>query len=332
LLFYASDYMKIAGGALFIQAVLNTLMAIIRSHGYTKESMFISIAMNVLNVIGNALFIFGLFGVPVLGVKGVAIATVAGKIFATIAAFIFLFKYVLPINMFAHIMDKPVLYFKKLFSFGFPAAMENMSYSLFQAAIMYIILNYLGDMAYITRTYVWTITWFVMIFSISIGQASQIMIGQLMGSGKIDEAYSTGLKNFKKAMFLSVFASIALFAFARPLLGIYTNNQEIITLGISTIAVAAILEPGRSFNIVFISGLRGAGDVYFPVMMAIISMWGIGLVGAYIFGVVLGLGLPGIWMGLLIDEWFRGVCMLQRWKSRKWCTKAVVDLETAEAV
>ncbi|MEJ6952179.1 MATE family efflux transporter [Natronospora cellulosivora (SeqCode)] len=332
LLLYASDYMKIAGGALFIQAVLNTLMAIIRSHGYTKESMKISVSMNILNVIGNAIFIFGLFGVPVLGVKGVAIATVGGKVFATIVAFIFLFKYVLPIDMFTHIMDKPILYFKKLFSFGFPAAMENMSYSLYQAAIMYVILNYLGDMAYITRTYVWTITWFVMVFAIAIGQANQIMIGQLIGSGKVDEAYDVGLKNFKIAMLLSVFASIALFLSARYLMRIYTSDQDIILLGASTLAVAAFSEPGRTFNIVFISGLRGAGDVYFPVVMAIFSMWGVGLVGAYVFGVVLGYGLPGIWMGLLIDEWFRGVCMLQRWRSRKWTGKAVVDKEVVEAV
>ncbi|MFW6287239.1 MAG: MATE family efflux transporter [bacterium] len=332
LLQYASIYMKIVGGAIFFQAILNTLMAIIRSHGYTKECMTISISMNIFNVIGDAVFIYGLFGAPVLGVKGVAIATTAGRILATIAAFVFMSKVVLPGNIFSHLLDKPLVHLKRLIKVGFPAAMENMSYSLAQMVIMSIILVNLGDQAYITRTYVWSITWFVMIFAISIGQANQIMIGQLIGADRIDEAYQTGLSNFKRSMIFSIIGGMILFFFGRHFIGIYTDNQEIIMLGASTLMVAAFLEPGRTFNVVLIFGLRGAGDVIFPVVMAVFSMWGIGVVGAYIFGVVLGYGLPGIWIGLLLDEWLRGLCMLHRWKSKKWSKKSLIEKEAAEAV
>jgi Na+-driven multidrug efflux pump len=89
--------------------------------------------------------------------------------------------------------------------------------------------------------------------------------------------------------------------------------------------VDAFLEPGRNFNLVLINGLRGAGDVIFPVVMAVISMWGLGVLGGYIFGVVLGYGLPGIWLGLLLDEWIRGICMLWIWNSKKWVKKAMVN-------
>ncbi|QTL97622.1 MATE family efflux transporter [Iocasia frigidifontis] len=321
---YASAYIKIVGGALFVQAVLNTVTAIIRSHGYTKESMLITVGMNILNVIGDAAFIFGLFGLPVLGASGVAIATTFSRVLATIVALIFLFRVVLPIEMFSYLKNKPMLALKKLIKIGFPSAMENMSYNLAQTVLMSIILINLGEMAYITRTYVWTLTWFVMIFSISIGQANQIMIGHLIGAGQIDEAYHTGLKNFKIAMFFSMLGGVVLFLFGRIFMGFYTDNQEIILLGAATLAVDAFLEPGRTFNIILIYGLRGAGDVIFPVVMAVISMWGIGVLSAYIFGVVLGYGLPGIWLGILLDEWFRGVSMLHRWNSKKWANKAMI--------
>ncbi|ACL70598.1 MATE family efflux transporter [Halothermothrix orenii] len=321
---YASNYIKIVGGALFVQSILNTVTVIIRSHGYTRESMLITVGMNILNIFGDAVFIFGLFGAPVLGVKGVAIATTVSRILATIIAFIFLFKGLVPVSMFKYLYDKPVGTFKKLIKIGFPSAMENMSYSLAQTVIMSIILLNLGEQAYIARTYIWTLSWFVVLFSISIGQANQIMIGQLTGAGKVEEAYHTGLNNFKTAMLFSVLGGIALIIFRRKLIGIYTDNQDIILIGSITLIVDAFLEPGRTFNIVLINGLRGAGDVIFPVVMAIISMWGLGVTTAYYFGVVLGLGLPGIWMGLILDEWFRGVCMLFRWRGKKWVRKVMV--------
>jgi putative MATE family efflux protein len=322
---YASEYITIVGGALFFQATLNTLTAIIRSHGFTKHTMLITMAMNIVNVIGDAIFIFGLFGAPVLGVKDVAIATTFSRMGATVVAFIFLHKRLLSTSMYKYLTEKPFIVFKKLFKIGFPAAMENMSYGLSQTALMSIILINLGEVSYITRTYVWTIIWFALLCALSIGQANQIMIGQLVGANKTEEAYQTGLKNFKIAMVFSVFGGIGLFFFGKVFVGLYTNNQEIILLGAATLAVDAFLEPGRTFNIVLISGLRGAGDVIFPVIMAVISMWGVGVLGGYLFGVVLGYGLPGIWMGLLLDEWFRGVCMLLRWRSKKWTQKALVN-------
>ncbi|WP_018247623.1 MATE family efflux transporter [Orenia marismortui] len=321
---YASEYITIVGGALFFQAILNTLTAIIRSHGYTKETMIITVIMNIINIFGDAVFIFGLLGVPVLGVKGVAIATTFSRICATIAAFIFLFKKILSIKMFSHLNERPLIVLKKLFKIGFPAAMENMSYSLSQTVLMSIILINLGESAYITRTYVWTIVSFAMLFSIAIGQANQIMIGQLVGAREIEEAYQTGLKNFKIAMIFSVLGGIILFFFGQRFMSFYTQTDSIIMLGAVTLMVDAFLEPGRNFNIVLINGLRGAGDVIFPVVMAIISMWGIGVLGGYFFGIVLGYGLPGIWVGLLLDEWFRGICVLFRWRSRRWTKKALL--------
>jgi putative MATE family efflux protein len=321
---YASEYTVIVGGALFLQAVLNTCSVIIRSHGYTKESMIITVVMNIVNIFGDATFIFGLFGMPILGVKGVAIATTFSRFLATIIILIFLFKKVLPITIFSHLKEKPIKVLSKLFKIGFPSAMENMSYSLSQTVVMAIILRNLGEIAYITRTYVWTICWFIMLFSLAIGQANQIMIGQAVGAKEIDEAYAIGMKNFKIAMVFSTIGSIVLVIFGKQFIGLFTDNNEIILLGSATIMVDAILEPGRTFNIVIINGLRGTGDVIFPVIIAIFSMWGICVLGGYFFGIVLGFGLPGIWIGMVMDEWLRGIIMLFRWRNKKWVNKSLV--------
>ena len=75
----ASSYLRIVGGFSFIQALIMTVGAIIRSYGFTKDTMYVTIGMNLINVIGNYLFIFGPFGFPVLGVEGVAISTTVSR-------------------------------------------------------------------------------------------------------------------------------------------------------------------------------------------------------------------------------------------------------------
>ena len=76
---YALIYLRITGGFSVAQAMLATLSSIIRSYGHTRITMYVTMGMNAINVIGNSLFIFGLFGVPKLGVTGVAISTVASS-------------------------------------------------------------------------------------------------------------------------------------------------------------------------------------------------------------------------------------------------------------
>jgi Na+-driven multidrug efflux pump len=119
--------------------------------------------------------------------------------------------------------------------------------------------------------------------------------------------------------------------FAKPLLSIFTDNPEIIKEGTLLLYLTLLLEPGRSFNLVIISSLRAAGDVKFPVVMGVISMWGVSVTLAYLLGIVFELGLAGIWIAFIADEWLRGLFMLARWRKRKWQNKYMVRNAEATA-
>jgi Na+-driven multidrug efflux pump len=106
--------------------------------------------------------------------------------------------------------------------------------------------------------------------------------------------------------------------FSHQLLSIFTDNKHIIQTGSILLICTILLEPGRAFNLIVISSLRAAGDVRFPVMMGIISMWGISIPIAFVLGIHFHLGLIGVWIGFIADEWLRGLFMLWRWRSRKW--------------
>ncbi|WP_096155180.1 MULTISPECIES: MATE family efflux transporter [Bacillus] len=330
LLSEADFYLKLVGAFSFIQAIIMTMGATIRSYGFTRDAMYVTIGMNVLNVIGNYLFIFGPFGIPVLGVDGVAISTVVSRALGLIAITFLLFRRIEEPLPFTKIFTFPSSHIKNLLKIGIPSAGEHLSYNTSQIVITFFIIA-MGTQALTTKVYAQNIMMFILLFGIAIGQGSQILIGQQIGAGKIEEAYKRCLKSLKFAIIISFVTAIVATIFSDQLLSIFTDNEEIIALGGTLILLTIILEPGRSFNLVVISALRAAGDVKFPVYMGILSMWGVAVTVSYILGVHFGLGLVGVWIALILDEWLRGIIMLFRWKSRVWVNKSFVQNEAKQA-
>ncbi|WP_226675806.1 MATE family efflux transporter [Mesobacillus jeotgali] len=319
----ANSYLRIVGGFSFIQSLIMTVSSIIRSYGFTRDIMYVTIGMNVLNVIGNYLFIFGPFGFPVLGVEGVAISTTVSRILGLLAAIYVMTKRVpgsLPISM---LFSFPKKHLKNLLNIGIPSAGEHLSYNGSQMVITYFIAS-LGIQALTAKVYTQNLMMFIFLFSIAISQGTQILIGHMVGAKEIENAYKRALKSLKLAIIISIAAALIVSFFSKDLLGIFTDNMSIIELGTTLILLTIILEPGRSFNLVLISSLRAAGDVKFPVYMGILSMWGVSVTLSYFLGIYLEMGLVGIWIAFIADEWLRGLLMLWRWKSRVWVKKSFV--------
>lgn len=325
----AAVYLRIVGGFAFIQAVIMTIGAIIRSYGFTRDTMYVTIGMNILNVIGNYLFIFGPFGFPVLGVEGVAISTTVSRFLGLLAITYLLFKRINHGLPFKKIFSLPIYHLKNLLKIGIPSAGEHLSYNTSQIFITFFI-TMLGTEALTTKVYTQNIMMFIFLFSIAISQGTQIIVGHMIGARQLDDAYRRCLKSLYLAIGISTAMAIIVSFFSDPFFGIFTDNEDIIKLGGTLILLTIILEPGRAFNLVIINSLRAAGDVRIPVYMGIVSMWGISVPIAYFLGVHFGLGLVGIWIAFIVDEWFRGLVMLWRWRSRAWEKKAFVSHSAKE--
>jgi len=316
LMAYAKEYLVLTGSFMFVQALLLTVSAILKSHGYTRNTMYITIGMNLINVVGNYIFIFGPFGIPVLGVTGVAISTVVSRLFGLVAMTWLLYRKVkLP---FGRDIFRPVKeHAFSLLKIGVPAAGENLSYNLMNITMTSFIAM-IGTTALVTRIYSMNLMMFIMLLTIAVSQGTQILVARMIGAGQIDQAYKRGLHSLYIGM-ASSFLMALLFRFiGEPLLGIFTDDPDVISLGMTLLLLSLILEPGRAFNLILISSLRAAGDVRFPVYMAMFSMWGISIPIGYLLGIHLGYGLVGVFIGFLVDEWVRGLCMLWRWRRRKW--------------
>lgn len=204
---YANVYMLIVGSTLFTQAMVLTMFSVLQAQGFTKDVMFVSIGMNILNIIGNYLFIFGSFGVPQLGVTGVAIATAAARTLGMIIMFFILYRRLEVKIKWESYLRLKLDYVKKIMKIGVPSAGEHLSYNLSQIVIT-VFITLLGATALATKVYTQNLLMFLAVFSMAMSKGMQIYIGQLVGAGRLDFAYKQMYRGLRWA--LAVAMSIAL--------------------------------------------------------------------------------------------------------------------------
>ncbi len=240
----ALSYMRIVGGLCFVQALLMTMTTVIRNHGWMKATMYVTIGVNILNVIGNYVFIFGPWGIPILGVKGVALSTAFSRMIGLLILTGIYLKKVNPDFSLKVLFPFPKETFMKVIKIGLPAAGEHFSYNSSQIMITYFIAT-LGAQALTTKVYVQNIMMFIYLFALAIGQGTQIKVGHLVGAGENEEAYKTCLTSFKAAIIISTGMAMMITLFGSRLLSLFTDNPAIILLGSSILLVTIVLEPGK---------------------------------------------------------------------------------------
>ncbi|WP_410981698.1 MATE family efflux transporter [Bacillus cereus] len=326
---YAQNYLSIVGGAIFLQAIINSLAAIIRVHGFTKQAMFISLGMNIIHIAGNYVLIFGKFGMPELGVEGAAISSAFSRLIALVIFFWLLYRvmeYRVKLNYYITLSKE---YISKILKIGIPSAFEQVMYQACQIVFLYY-ATYLGAESLAARQYATNISMFTFLFAIAIGMGTAIIVGRLVGGNEKDEAYVRVWKSVKWAISVTLCMVILVIAFRTQLMGLFTDNPHVITLGATVLLLSILLETGRTVNIVIINSLRAAGDAKYPVLIGAFSMVLMSLPLGYFFVFHLDMGLPGIWLAIAIDEWTRAIIMFFRWRSRAWENYALVKPETSE--
>ena len=313
-------YMKIVGGFAFLQAISLSLSASLRSADKAKYPMYVSMVVNVLNIIGNYSLIFGKFGMPALGVEGAAISTSLCRFVSVVLLFVILFKKHIPSFPKELFSPFPWIELKNLLKIGIPSAGEHFSYSLSQVVITYFI-NMISNQALATRSYIVNIVMFTYIFALSIAQGGAILVGHLVGMNKINAAYTIGKRIMRLGTATSVTLALLTAIFGKHILGMLTSDPWIISTGATILWVEMLLENGRALNFFGVNSLRSAGDIYFPVLVGIVVMWGVQVVGSYLLGISLGWGLVAMWIVFALDENIRGFIFIRRWNSFKWVGK-----------
>lgn len=321
LMHYARPFLCLMGGTLFMEAMNTAIGASLRAHGHTRDAMIVTVLQNALNIAGNCVLLFGLFGAPKMGVTGVALSSVFSRVVSSIALWILLdrrLKLMLRLRDFFELrLDR----IKRILHIGLPAAGEHMTYWLSLMVITSFAAR-LGGESLATLIYTQQVQRLVILFSIALGLGTEILIGRLVGAGEFEEAYREVLKSVRTGLIIATVGIVLVAVTAPQLLGLFSHNREIIAAGSLLLIMSIAYEPARVFNIVIINALRATGDARFPVQVAACSQWLFSVPLCWILGVMLHWGLPGIWIAMMIEEWTRGLIMYRRWKKRGWMTYA----------
>ncbi len=323
-LHYAQSYLAIIGSFIFLQAIINALAAIIRVHGWTKQTMYVSLGMNILHVVLNYGLIFGNLGLLELGVKGAAISSVISRGLAVLVFFWLLYQVMEVRIKIQYYFEYSKEYVRKILNIGLPSAFEQVLYQFCQIIFLYY-ATYLGAETLAARQYAMNISMFTYLFAIAIGTGTAIIIGRHVGAGKKDDAYHQLWTSVRAAFVFTIIMVAFVTIFRKQLMHVFTDNPDVIAIGASVLALSILLETGRTMNIVVINSLRASGDARFPVKIGFLSMVCMSLPLGYLFVFVLDWGLVGIWLAISADEWLRAIIVYFRWKSRKWERFALVS-------
>lgn len=320
----AGAYLRIIGVGMPLQAIHLTFVAFFRAHGLTKQTMFISIVINLLNIAGNFVLIGGMGPIPMLGVAGAAISSDLSRLVGVVIV-IWLFKRTIrtPVD-FRNLRPFPVDHLKRLLKIGIPSGGESISYNLTQIVIQ-TMCNSLPIYVITARAYSNMFAMLSYIYGSAIAQATQIIVGYLMGARKVEETdrrVNATLRARDARLLCNLAAALPAL---RALFGLFTSDPQVLSMCRTIMGIEILLELGRAANIVLFRALQTAGDIRFPICLNVTTVWTVAVGGGYLLGVVLGLGLPGIWIAMTCDECFRGLVSFLRWRSGNWRSKHLLD-------
>lgn len=312
---HAVTYLVITAISIVPLAMYNSCAALFRAMSDSKTTMWISLLMNIMNVVGNAILIFG----AGMGVAGAAISTTISRLTAAIIIFILMFNKKRAINFKGKVTLKPNgNLIKKILYIGIPNGMENSLFQLGKLMLLSLISTF-GTFA-IAANAVCNI---IAAFNILPGQAINLALLSVaavcIGAGDYEQARYYTKKLMRLAVAGIFVLSVIIIVFAPWIMKIYNLSPETEILATDLIrfyAVMVVIFWVPSFTLP--NTLRAAGDVVWTMFVAIGSMWMFRIVAAYIFGRYLKMGLLGVWIAMTIDWAFRAICYNIRYRGHKW--------------
>ena len=301
--------------ALLLDAWNANMSSVMRSHLHSRE------ALGVVVVIQIVTLVVALLAMPRLGLVGYALACACGR-GVGLMLHILLWRWRLDLRLRAadwwRLVRAPLA---TVLHIGIPGAAENISWRLAFMTSLAAVAQ-LGAHALATHAYTMQFLHVILMFSLAISFAVEIMVGHMIGAGKLHAAHRLVRRSLALGIVLALVVSTS-FALAGPwLLTRFTSDPDIVTLGCTLLWWTVLIEPGRSFNLVVINALRAAGDARYPVMAGSVSMAVVLAGGSWFLGVYLGWGLVGVWIAYAADEWIRGLLMWRRWATLGWLPHA----------
>jgi Na+-driven multidrug efflux pump len=316
--------------AMLLDAWNASMTAVMRAHLRARDTLAVMVAMQLTHLVLMGPLMFGIdlrplgFGwgtVPALGLVGYAVAVIVARLLA-IGLHLWLWRVRLGLRpVWADAWRLPRRELAAVARIGLPGAAENIAYRL-AYMVSVAVVGSLGAAALSTHAYTMQIVMVVLLFGLATGLSVEVLVGRHIGAGHLHDAHTLVRRAMARGLPVSV-AVATLAALSAPwTLRLFTQDPQIIHAGTVLLWWTVLLEPGRTFNLVVINALRATGDARFPVVAGAASMVVVLAGGSWLLGSHFGLGLTGVWIAYIADEWLRGLIMWRRWATLAWVPHA----------
>lgn len=314
-----AKYLKIIGISYLFSGVIFVFAYTLKALEHPKIPLFASLISVGINAFLNYVLIFGNFGAPALGVTGAAIATLIARIFeciftafCTVNKLKFLFE---KFNEYKDITKEFTTDFLKKVT---PVIANEAMWAL-ATTIMVAVYARISTKAVAAVNVVTILRDLTSVFFVGAGNAAGVLIGKLIGNKKYDEAYD---KTIKLSLIVPLMATVigVLTLFISPaFISMFNVTEETKSIAVSLYIVAIIFMPFSSFNHLNICGtLRSGGDSLYCLITDAGSIWGLGVIGSFIGGIILGLPILPVYIISRAEEVLKTIILSIRIIKKNW--------------
>lgn len=316
----AVDYFSIIMGGMIFNCIQIGINSAQRGAGNTKITMRTNVTSNLVNIVFNYLLIGGHFGFPALGIRGAALATVLGTVVSCIMSICSLlnkdgfisFLYIIKNKI------KPCIEaFVSIVKVGYSVFCEQL---LMRVGFMLtaIMAADMGTDAMAAHQVGMNIMGLSFSFGDGLQSAAVALIGRSLGQGKPDLAKEYGRTCKMLGGCISAVLALIYFLGARWLYSMFFKEEQIVEIGVTIMYIMIVTVIFQIRQVIYMGCLRGAGDTLYTAISSTISVSVIRTIVSYVCGYTLGLGITGIWLGVLGDQISRFTFASIRFKQGKW--------------
>lgn len=318
-------------------AVQNTCSAIFRAVRSSKVAMYVSLLMNIINISGNAILIFG-FG---MGAAGAATATLISRVTGSVIMVVLLtdrkrivnirrfFSRNMRFAIFGHTVHLPIFeirfdILKNVFKIGIPAGIETVIFQLGKVITQNYVTGF-GTASIAANAIAGNIFTLTNMPGAALNLAIVTIVGQCVGASKFKEAKSYIFNITVIGALLLTATGIVTYIVLNPALTLYGLSGESMQIAkqlltYNCFAQAIFWTP----SFILPNGLRASGDVKYTMVVSITTMWVFRVFLGYVMAVPMQMGAVGVWISMFIDWIFRGIFFSIRFASNKWMTKKLI--------
>lgn len=314
-----SRYLRIMGITYLCWGMIEIYLSVLRSMGRVKICMFLNILAFGLNVLLNAVFIFGLFGAPRLGAFGVAIATAVSRIVELIGCFLVSLGAEVKLNP-KYLLLRNRELSRDFRNMALPALGNDLSWGV--AFSMYsVILGHLGNDAVAANAIVIVVRNLSTTFCFAVASAGSILLGNVMGEGDLERAEDFGSRLLKLTIVTGAVGGAIILALTPLILRMSADSFTPTALSYlrGMLLINTYYVMGVSINTTLIAGVfRAGGDTKFGLICDTIDMWGYAVPLGFLAAFVLKLPVMWVYFLLCTDEFVKWPWVFRRYRSKSW--------------